>query len=62
MPLLNLSHSEDSLKHRFHDAAIQRGGGKPQVAAGNTAAIGLEVERVAALLHQLPTEWKERND
>lgn len=47
---MQLSDGEDADEHALHGAVVQRGGGEPQGAVGDAAALGVKVEQVGALL------------
>lgn len=55
---MQLSDGEDASEHGVHGVVVQRGGGEPQRGVGHTAALGVKVEHVGALPHQLRTEDK----
>lgn len=44
---------EDAGEHGLHGAVVQSGGGEPQGAVGNAAALGLKIEDVCALFDRL---------
>ena len=50
---MHLSHAEDACEHAPHGGVVQGGTGEPQGAVGHAAALGPEVEDVAALLDRL---------
>lgn len=50
---MQLSDGEDAGQHGLHGTVVQRGGGEPQWAVGDTAALGVKVEQVGALLDRL---------
>lgn len=50
---MQLSDGEDADEHGLHGGVIQSGGGEPQRAVGDTAALGVQVEHVGALLNRL---------
>lgn len=52
-PEMQLSDGEDAGEHGLHGAVVQVGGGEPQRAVGDAAALGVKVEEVGALLHRL---------
>lgn len=55
---MQISDSENADEHGLHGAVLQRGGGEPQRAVGDAAALGQKVEHVGALLNWLRAEWK----
>lgn len=55
---MQLSDGEDADEHGLHSAVIQRGGGEPQRAVGDAAALRVKVEQVGALLDRLRAGWK----
>lgn len=57
-PEMQLSDGEDADEHGLHSAVIQRGGGEPQRAVGDAAALRVKVEQVGALLDRLWAGWK----
>ena len=58
---MQLSDGEDAGQHGLHGAVVQRGGGEPQRAVGDTAALRVKVEQVGALLDRLRAGWKTVN-
>lgn len=58
---MQLSDCEDAGEHGLHGAVVQGGGGEPQGAVGDAAALGVKVEQVGALLHRLRAE-RRQND
>ena len=55
---MQLSDGEDAGEHGLHGGVIQGGGGEPQWAVGDAAALRVKVEHVGALLHRLGAERK----
>lgn len=46
---MQLSDSEDADEHALHGVVIQRGGGEPQRAVGDAAALRVKVEHIGTL-------------
>lgn len=59
-PLLEvqLPDGEDANEHGLHGAVVQRGGGEPQGAVGDAAALRVKVEQVGALFDRLWALWE----
>lgn len=56
---MQISDSENADEHGLHGAVLQRGGGEPQRAVGDAAALRQKVEHVGPLLNGLRAEWKQ---
>lgn len=48
---MQISDGENADQHGLHGAVLQRGGGEPQWAVGDTAALGQKVEDVGTLFN-----------
>lgn len=57
---MQLSDCEDADEHGLHGGVIQSGGGEPQRAVGDTAALGVQVEHVGSLLNRLRAGRKKQ--
>lgn len=55
---MQLSDSEDADEHALHGVVIQRGGGEPQRAVGDAAALRVKVEHIGTLFDWLRAGWK----
>lgn len=55
---MELSDGEDADEHALHGGVVQRGGGEPQGAVGDAAALRVEVKQVGALLDRLRAAGK----
>lgn len=58
-PDMQVSDGENADEHGLHGAVLQRGGGEPQWAVGDTAALGQQVEHVGTLFDRLGAERKQ---
>ena len=55
---VQFSDGEDAGEHRLHGGVVQSGGGEPQGAVGDAAALREKVEQVGALLDRLRAGWR----